>query len=436
MEGKEMRIGNLVALLAVLAMVVSPLDVAATTLAAKDVNYANLDVALLNQDPDPAQPGDYVEVRWKVEKQGNERAEDVRFTLEAGYPFSFDPSDTPEKGLGDWRGYSNDENFYTLYYKLRVDDDALEGDYPVRLTYTYKGASSGVVEEYVLHVADKNRPEFVIGSLTSSPTKLVADTDEASLAVQLVNIGDGDAEHVTATLQAPEGVSPSYSYSDRGSIGTITSGESGTATFYVDVAEGLKGGAYDAKVAVSYKEADDQDNEYKTVILPLEIPLKNKPAYEIVKQESSPAIIQPGDTVELRLFLKNVGGEDADSVSLRAFKESSQPFDFDEKSDFIGSLKAGETGEAVLKFSVKDGSTTKQYLLDLEIRSIYAGEVVLQEKTIPIVVGDARSSSGATGAAVAGDAGSPKPWGIAVTVVVVLIGLGVYLRMNRKPKKR
>ena len=54
--------------------------------AATNLDTASLRVNLLNQDPDPAEPGKYVEIRLKAEKFGNNPLTNVNFYLETEYP--------------------------------------------------------------------------------------------------------------------------------------------------------------------------------------------------------------------------------------------------------------------------------------------------------------------------------------------------------------
>jgi hypothetical protein len=362
------------------------------TVSAMAAEYGSLRTTLLNQDPDPAEPGKYLEVRWKVEKVGNEKLTNIRYNLEPSYPFFFDDSDVPERTIGDWDGFSESDEFYTLYYKLRINEDALEDTYPLVLKYRHSGTTDWVEAEYDIRVGDKPKPEFVVGTIQTSPTKLVSDTDEAEFDIDIENIGDGDVENVRVDLVLPDGFEASFGYSDRDTLGTIAASSSKTATFYVDIDESVSEGMYDAELHINYKEADDDDNEYKTEILPFVIPIKAKPQFEIVEVTTDPAEIRPGDMVNLKITMKNVGGVEAESVSLRAFKESSQPFNFEEKSDFVGKLDKQQQGEAVLKLTVDKDATAKEYILDVEFRSIDGSEVVLQDETINVKVLEADSS--------------------------------------------
>jgi hypothetical protein len=147
----------------------------------------------------------------------------------------------------------------------------------------------------------------------------------------------------------------------------------------------------------------------------------SRPMFEIESIHASPEKIMPGSNVELKIRVKNIGGEEAESVSIRAFKESSQPFEFDEKSDFIGKLKPGETGEAVLKFSVDKEAVAKEHILDLEIRSIYGEEVLTQDKTATVKIEDSLQNNNLM-------------TGIIIIVVIVAAGVIIYKFVKGKKK--
>lgn len=392
------------------------------------MDYNHLDITLLNQDPDPAEQGEYLELRWKVVKEGNDKMDDLNFHLDIDYPFFFDNSDKPDKRVGSWQGWSDDEEYYVLYYKIRVDDEAIEDTYKIKLVSTQVSIGYTQSEEFEIRVGDKTDPEFVLGTLVTSPVKLLADTDENKLEVTLENIGDEDAQNVRIDLELPKGFNPTYGYSDRANLGTVEADGSETATFYVDIDDGIDQGEYESKVTVHYKEANDDDNVYKTVELPLKIPMNGKPMFSIESIKTIPEKVKAGSNVELVVEVKNVGSKEAESVSLRAFKESSQPFEFEEKSDFIGKLKPGEVGEAVLKFDVDADATVKKYLLDLEIRSVYNDEVLTENKVISLEVenGEKRGLFRSRSTII----------GFAIIAVIVIGGLVLYNFVIKKKMER
>lgn len=359
---------------------------------ANNGDFAYTKVKLLNQDPDPAQPGQYVEIRFKVDKLGGDLLKNITFTLDAPYPFSFDPSDKPVKTLGDMKGYSDEDGYYILYYKLRVDSNALKDIYTIKLNESDNNGALLITRSFDIRV-NNDKPDFVLGNLVTSPRKLVSDTDGAQINVELENIGEMDAQNVIMKMDLPDGFTETYGYSNREILGTVASGASKTAHFLIDIDDSVKGGITKAKLTINYKESNSVDDEYKTKIMWLDIPIKRKPLFEINSVTSNPKEIHAGDEVSLKLLVKNVGGDDAKSTSIRVFKESSQPFNFDDKTDYIGELKTNESGEALLKFTVDKDAASKSYLLNIEIRSIDGDDVITQDKTIQVKVANKISNN-------------------------------------------
>ena len=403
------------------------------TFAAAATESAYTKATLLNQDPDPAEPGDYVELRWKVVKYGNGELENVTYKLDVDYPFYFDKIDEPVKKLGSWDGYSDEEEYFTLYYKVMVDDDAEEGTYEVDLITDSGGDVTKQRKEYEIRVDEKDKPDFVIGSIQSEPVKLVSGADEAKLAVEVVNVGDGQAENVRTVLNLPPSFESSYSYSDRDVLGSLEGGNSKIAEYYVDINDTAQAGAYNATLELGYSKSDDDDDEYYKTTIPVQIEVKSKPMFDVVDYHTEPEIVKQGESADLRVTVKNTGSEEGESVSVKVFKESSQPFEFEDKSDYVGRLKPGQTGEAVLSFNIDDDADVKSYLMDLEIRSIDDNEVFLDDEIVKIRV-DAADKKGLsallasntgeniTRNSVSGSNASPLI-GVAIIFVIVLAGV-------------
>jgi len=376
---------------------------------------------MINQDPDPADNGKYVDVRFKFDNNGSGIASDVEVEILPEYPFSL-YSGTALRKIGTIQSRQKGDAGAIVKFRLRVDKNAIEGENEIKLRYRVDDQVWITPEEFFLDI-EREEVIFAIGSLETEPEKLIADTDDAKLSVELQNIGDGKAENVVVQVKLPDGFEPSHGYSDRANLGIINGSNSKTAKFFVDIDEDVFGGEYDAELIIKYKEGNDDDNEYITEILDLKIPVKAAPLFEIIDIETVPKTIGEKDEVTLKLKIKNVGREEADSVSIRAFKEASQPFEFEEKSDFVGKLKFGEIGEAILKFTVEEGATPKKYLMDIEIRAVDSDQVLVFEKTIPVVVSD-NTKSGFSGNKVTG-----------ILIVVIIIALGLFGYRYWKKKK-
>jgi hypothetical protein len=379
----------------------------------------------LNQDPDPAEPGKYVELRWKIEKKGNDELTDLSFRLKPAYPFSFDGSDTAVKELGNWIGFSSDKEYYTLYYKLKVDEDALESDYNIELDYRLGSNYWIPLGDWDIRVDEEKKPNLELGKVISSPKKLQAGLEEAQLDIELTNIGNADAKNVKIELVLPDGFKPSYTYSEQDVLGTINEGSTKTANIYLDIDDDLAGGDYKANLNVLYTDAGDKDAVYLTKELPLRLSVKPIPKFTISEIRTDPAEGKPGQKMRIYFLVENKGGDEAKSVSVRAFKDSTQPFSFDEKSDFIGTLRPGESSEGILSVTIDENADPKKYLIDLEIRGIDDEEVIIDESKLSLTIAQDERKK---------ERQSPLI-GIVIIIIIVLTGIIAYKLGARKGKR-
>ncbi|NOQ28548.1 MAG: hypothetical protein GQ566_00400, partial [Methanosarcinales archaeon] len=348
-----------------------------------------LSVKLMKYDPYPANTGEYVTVWIKIENPGlGGPSEDVKLRIVPEYPFSLEPGETGLEEIGKLS-----MNDYAMFdFRLRVDDNAIDGKNILKAEYRERIDSEWSETELAIEV-ESDKVDFEIADIDSVPLRLKPGDDDAKIVVVIQNIGDGDAECVKSRLMLPPGFNASDSYSDIANLGTVVADASSDATFYIDVDESVQPGEQIATIIINYMDKDS--DEYKEETLDLRIPIKKTPLFEILSSEITPGTITVGDTATLKMWIKNTGTGEGESVRVRAMLKSEQPFDFSngEAFDYVGDLDVGEIGEAVLKFDVGDDAALKTYLLDIEIRCVEDEDVHLFDKKVPVVVANAKQSN-------------------------------------------
>ena len=408
---------DLVMVLAVFLCMVVPVS-------AQEFDYSKLSETLLNQDPDPVEPGEYVELRFKVVKEGNEELENIEYELVPEYPFSVDKSDSAVKEVGDWRGNSDENEYYILYYKLRVDEDALEDTYELKLLQRSENGLEREVE-FDVRVDEKKSPELVIGRVDTSPSKLIANYDEGVVRIEFVNVGDEAAEQVIVDMDVPKGFEESFGYSSRANLGTIDAGESKIGEFYLDTNKGLEKGNHGAQLSLSYKEDDDGvEDDIKEIKKGFNISVFGRPEYEL--KEVYVDNLTTGSSGEIKLKVENIGSRESDSTSLQIFMDSSQPFEFDDKSEFIGKMDVNSMGEAVFNIEVDDDAKPKEYKLKLQVRSVVDQEVLVEDEIVEVNVNKRRE---------VGILGSDY-FEYSVYLILLIVGLIVGYRLGIKGSRK
>ncbi len=94
-------------------------------------------VSFASQDPDPAEPGQYVDVRFKVENNGSQAVKDFVFELLPEFPFSLDPGISAVEKLGALHSRQFGESAVIIKRRVRIDEDAVEGKNELKFRYKF-----------------------------------------------------------------------------------------------------------------------------------------------------------------------------------------------------------------------------------------------------------------------------------------------------------
>ncbi len=156
-----------------------------------------LEIDMLNQDPDPAGPGSYVDVRFKVFNDGVAEAEDVKVELMPQYPFSLDSNEKALRELGTVPGYGESRAVQVVKYKVRIADDAVEGENTLLLRYKI-GDFNWITAEYNIDVQTVDAT-VAIDSVETVPDR-IKPGEAAKVKITLKNMADSLMQDVSLKL--------------------------------------------------------------------------------------------------------------------------------------------------------------------------------------------------------------------------------------------
>lgn len=385
-----------------------------------------LQVSVNNYDPQPAEAGKAVNVWFKVDNPTEDFENDVYIKIipKDGLELTSGEDDTQFLGVMGARSSQ------VVQFRLFVKKDAFKGSHAIEATVS-RGASftNAAKTDLLIEVVDKDFKEvdLQIGDLESDPTRIKPDDDNVKLTVTLQNIGDGKAQNVKAEIMdLPEGITFTESYSGSELLGNIEADSTADAVFYIDVDEKVQPVEHEAGLKVSYKYKPDEEEDdllYEEQTIPLNIAIKPIALYDITKVEVNPEEITAGDkAVIITLTLKNIGEEEGESVRIKAYGKTEQPFSFDKSSDFIApSLKPGEEGQGTLEIKVNDDANLQKYFVDFEIKNVVNDDIITFDKKFPIEVKHPKPNN---------------PWTLVGAALVVLSVVLVYILYRRIRKSR
>jgi len=164
------------------------------TLAA--VSDCDLSVAMINQDPYPAIPGEYVDLVFQLNGVENSNCGTVTFELVEEYPLIFDPGKTNQVVINAGIYKRDFGSFLIAPFKVRVDEDALDGDNPIEVRYRY-GSNLGFESTSFNLNVENVMAEFEI---------FIKDYDILTnvITFEILNIGGVDIEALTVEIPKQE----------------------------------------------------------------------------------------------------------------------------------------------------------------------------------------------------------------------------------------
>jgi hypothetical protein len=180
---------------------------------------------LINQDPYPAVPGDYVKLVFQVAGMQNPDCNQVTFQLSPNYPISFDPGVSPYTVLNGGTYVNNYNSFVMVPYTVRVDPSAVDGNSTLEFDYRANGAGNNAVATYF---------NLNVQNVKSSFQVFVKGYDYSTndLTLEILNVGKNDVESLTVTFPQKED-NISVSGPNTYIVGSLSSNDFTTADFKV-----------------------------------------------------------------------------------------------------------------------------------------------------------------------------------------------------------
>jgi len=181
----------------------------------------DLKVSMINQDPYPAIPGDYVKVVFQVDGVSNPECRTIQFELLQQYPLIFDPGVEPLITI-DSGNYNKDfSSFLIAPYKVRIDSDALDGENPIEVKYKYGSNRDYELKNFSLNIKNTLAKFEVYVKNYNTQTR--------ELTLEVLNIGKEDIKALTVEIPKQDNIEIKGSKANI--VGDLDSNEYTTADF-------------------------------------------------------------------------------------------------------------------------------------------------------------------------------------------------------------
>jgi hypothetical protein len=155
------------------------------------------EIILLNQDPYPAIPGEYVKLVFQISNLESPECGDIAFKLKEEYPLIFNPGESGIRNFRDVDYIKDYQSTIQIPYEVRIDEDALDGENLIEVLLKNKN-NAEILENFNIEVDDpKSDFEIYVKEY---------DYDSNKLTIEILNVGDSDIEALTLEIEKQRNV--------------------------------------------------------------------------------------------------------------------------------------------------------------------------------------------------------------------------------------
>ncbi|MBW3003932.1 PLDc N-terminal domain-containing protein [Candidatus Woesearchaeota archaeon] len=339
------------------------------------VDYENVRVTLLNQNPDPAEPGGFVELRFNVENTGS-TVDEAKFEILEEFPFEVVSEAVHEisefKGAGD--------NSYTLYYKLKVSEDAVEGDNEIKLRFTLGLGKWVTAGPFVVRVKTHDAV-LDIEEISTEPSRLMAG-DEGELRFELKNYADSLLKDVHVKLDVSSGDFTPVGSTNERTVNQLSSGDSVSLSYnlYVDADADAK--VHQIPVELTY--SDETDTVYSKN-LTIGLYVDGDPEYFLNLEDSD--VYEAGKRGKIVLSVSNIGPSDMKFLTIE-LKESPDYEVISNRKEYLGNLESDDFETAEFQIHINNVQKELPLLVKLIYKDSYNKEFEMDETVMLKIYSD------------------------------------------------
>lgn len=219
---------------------------------AQEINYTynyqydGVQVTSLKYEPYPANPGEYFDI-W-IQATLGRSTDYVKFELVEEFPFSVDDNENTTRIYEDFSGE------VLIHYKVRVDENAVEGINPLKVKIiTSKVSTSGIISSFDINIAEA-QTDFDL---------VIQDSTTSEVSIAIANIGKNTANSMIVRIPDQEGYIVSGTNGQM--VGNLESGDYSIVSFSVSQ---IGKSASDLTVEIDYT---DSIGERRTVLKQVQI---------------------------------------------------------------------------------------------------------------------------------------------------------------------
>ncbi len=306
-----------------------------------------INATLINQEPDPASPGEVIELKFRVENHGERVANNVQVELVPEFPFSIRPGDAAVRSIGSIESQGTGEDGVVVAYKVIVDKNAPDGVHEIVLRYKDAEHSSWIeVDPFTIRVRSGSSI-LLINKVISVPT-MIAPGDKSKVSIELKNYASSLFKDVVVKLDLSSvSITPMGSSNEK-VISMISPQESKAAEFDLMALPDATAGVVKVPVTISFTDVTGRNYSKSSTISMM---IGDTPDVTIGIERTD--IYTKGALGSVVIRVVNKGTTDVKFMNVKLLPiEGAEVVGSDES--YIGNLDSDDFSTAEFKLYVKD----------------------------------------------------------------------------------
>lgn len=379
-------------------------------------------VSFISQDPDPAEPGEYVDVRFKFENLGGDTTEDITVEIMPAYPFSLEPGEDRTKKIGSLQARQKDETGIIVKYRLKIDEDAVEGDNELEIRY--KIGNSGWVTPDEFDIQIRTFDAVLDVEKIDIEPDMIKPGGTAKLKLTIRNIADSLLKDINTKLILTSLPIATLESSDVETIKNIEPKEAKTLEFNLIAEPDATSTLYKLPIGIDY--SDELGNPYNKSITTALI-IGTIPDLSATLETTE--IYQSGEKGEVSVRFVNKGLGDIKLLNVILAEnpnyEILTPYEV-----YIGNIDSDDYESADFMLKANDNVGDK-LILPLTLNYMDSNNNEYEEKVnieIKLYGNEQAKNLGLT----QGNGSA----GLIVVIVIVIVGIGFYIFWKKRKKKK
>lgn len=301
--------------------------------------YSNIDIELINQDPDPAYPGDIVELRIGIENTGLKTVDNLILELQDEYPFEIVSDKTIETGIIN--AYQIDEEQKVVKIKIKIDKDTTSGSYPLELNYYEEGSKTSNSVELNIDIQSKNKLE-----ITNIDNEVINPGQTTDVTYTLENKGENKLTNIEFSWENKDGLILPVGQDNSIIIDSLNSNEIKEITFKIKADSNANPGLYKIENTILFSENSGTQK------------LETTSGLYIGGSTEFDISVSNVEGQEYTFALANIGLNPANSVIVSVPKQSSW-MTLSQDKNVIGDLSTGDYTIVSFQLQNKNMNITK-----------------------------------------------------------------------------